>query len=63
MIIDLQRTPGMGICASCDGPCIVKQNGTCEACGSDSVIRPFSLATRLNRRMNLDPKFYRRRSA
>jgi len=61
LTVDLQRTPGLGICADvCDGPCVVTEHGTCERCGSSSVVRPFSLAATLSRdRLVLDPKFLR----
>lgn len=59
MKIDLQRTPALGICAQCDGTTPVSQFGQCEVCGSDSVVRPFSLAYLLSRKVANDRKFLR----
>lgn len=47
--VDMQRTPALGICVDCEGPSPVNQAGRCETCGSDSVIRPFSLASQLRK--------------
>lgn len=60
LTVDRQLTPALGICAQCDGACVVTQHGTCEACGSASVVQPYSLAATLAReRLALDSKFLR----
>lgn len=60
LTVDQERAPATALCANCDGSCVVTTAGRCEACGSESVIRPFSLATRLAKaRLVLDPAFYR----
>lgn len=46
-MIDLERSMAFGTCADCERPVPVNIRGACELCGSESVIRAYSLATRI----------------
>lgn len=60
LTVDQESAPATAICANCDGSCAVTTAGKCATCGSESVIRPFSLATKLAKgKLVLDPAFLR----